>query len=113
MTAQQANALTNKNMMNLFGVSHVTIFNWRKGTPQREQLPTVQVGNSIRYPVVKVKAWAKSHGIEMLMDPQTLVGTGVLKPGPKKTGKATASAGRDKVSKAKVRGSPSKAKKKA
>ncbi len=82
----QTNHLTTKNLMAAFGVSHMTISAWRKGTTTREALPTVDTGPSrdVIFKEGPVKAWAKKHKVEIL-DKEALVRqtVPVPKPGPK------------------------------
>lgn len=75
--------LTTKDMQDAFGVTPMTIFNWRKGTPTREPLPCEVKGRSVLYPVARVKAWAKRHGITPLRDLGEIAPSGREKPGPK------------------------------
>ena len=65
-----------------FGVAHMTLHNWRKGTATKDALPVEQSGNRVRIPLVKAKAWAKKHGVEFAVDPETLISE-ADKPEPK------------------------------
>lgn len=65
-----ANHLSTKQVMALAGVSHMTVYSWRKGSATREPLPTVDTGSiSVAFSPAKLKAWAKKHGIELRHDP--------------------------------------------
>ena len=79
--------LTVKNLMTLFGVSHMAIHNWRKGSETREPLPTVAVKDqprAVAFLPANVKAWAKKHKVMMTCEPASLLGTeSAVKPGPK------------------------------
>jgi hypothetical protein len=68
--------LSIKNLVTLFGVTPMTVHNWKKGSPQRPALPE-------QLTPAKVKRWATQNGIEMTCDPSTLLGVGAKKPGPK------------------------------
>lgn len=54
----------------VFGVTTMTLANWRKGSPQRTKLPTTTPPagsnpNSVWYKVSDLKAWSKKNGIDM------------------------------------------------
>lgn len=77
-------SLTTKQLLVLFGVSAMSIHSWSKGTATRDALPSVKNENGTRsFSLVKVKQWAKRYGITMLVDPETLLGETLAKPGPK------------------------------
>lgn len=51
-----------------FGVAHMTIFNWRAGTPTKEALPAEKGENGrVVFDAAAVKAWAKKHGLKFTM----------------------------------------------
>lgn len=61
----------------------MTIYNWQRGTPTRDPLPAERDGRKVGYPVAKIRKWAEKHNLQLLADPDVLVGTGILRPGPK------------------------------
>jgi len=80
----RSQVLNSRNIMSLFGISHMTVYNWRAGSSGRDPLPvnlTTQGG--VEFPVTRIKAWARKHQIPMTMDPESLVGVGVGTRGPK------------------------------
>lgn len=85
--------LTIKQACEAFGVTSMTLFMWRKGTPTRTPLP-VEIDNKhaikprVFVPVASAKAWARNHGL--IFDPSGVMNRGVAtKPGPKpRTGKS-------------------------
>ena len=79
-------ALNTNNLMNLFGVSHMTIGAWRKGSTTRAPLPTVEIKGHPRlvgFKPSEVKTWAKKYGFMLSKDPALLLGSAIAKPGPK------------------------------
>lgn len=80
MTA--ATRLTTKDVMGAFGVTPMTVYNWRMGSPTREPLPAETVGRSVFYRAARVKAWARRHGVPLLRELEPATG-GPRKPGPK------------------------------
>lgn len=77
--------LTTKNLQAAFGVSHMTISAWRKGTATRTPLPTSAASKptAVLFNVGPTQKWASKHGIPILIPLEDLVGQGVSKPGPK------------------------------
>ncbi|MNK65503.1 hypothetical protein D3C87_848000 [compost metagenome] len=73
--------LTTKDVEDAFGVTPMTVYNWRKGTPTREPLPAEVEGRRVFYRAARLKAWAKRHGIPLLKDPEAV--SAHSKPGPK------------------------------
>lgn len=69
-----------------FGVSAQTLWLWRGGTPTKAATPheVEQVGkvNRITYPVGKLKAWAKRHGIPFAVDPDEVLRQPAARSGP-------------------------------
>lgn len=61
--AKATKLLTSKHLQSLFAVSHMAIQHWRKGSANREALPTEHDGRSVGFLPSKVKAWAKKHGV--------------------------------------------------
>lgn len=80
--------LTTKDLTDVFGVTPMTIFNWRRGTPTREPLPAENEGRRVFYRPARLKAWAKRHGIPLLrsLDESTARGKPGPKPAPKDGG---------------------------
>lgn len=68
--------LTVKNLVTLFGVTAMTVHNWKKGSPSRPAMPDDLTP-------AKVKKWATQNGITMTCEPAALLGTDINKPGPK------------------------------
>ncbi len=81
--------LTIKNLQTAFGVSHMTISAWRKGTATRKPLPTSKRGGTLGNPggvafdVGPTEKWAIKNGIPILVPLADLVGQGIIKRGPK------------------------------
>lgn len=62
-------ALRTADLIKAFGVTGLTLLNWRGGTATKDPLPvnikTTEGGrNSVSYDEAKVRAWAKKHGLE-------------------------------------------------
>lgn len=75
MTTQKT--LTVNDLVQAFGVSSMTLYLWRQGTPTKDPLPYDVVDPnakrpSIAFRIPKVRAWAKKHGIEFAVDPDNL-----------------------------------------
>lgn len=68
--------LSVKNLMELFGVTAMTLHNWKRRTATRTALPAV------RTPAV-IRNWATMNGVPMTCAPSTLLGKDVGKPGPR------------------------------
>lgn len=82
-----ANRLTIKQAAEAFGVTVMTIFMWRKGTPTRTPLP-VEIDNPdaikprVFVPVTSARKWAANHNL--VFDPSGVIQHGMAtKPGPK------------------------------
>lgn len=86
----KAQTLTTADLTTIFGVSHMTIHNWKKGTPTKDPLPTVETGTrNVLFPVAGIKRWAKVEGVAIVVDPDKLLAKPAQrKPGPKPRGKA-------------------------
>ena len=68
--------LTPNHIAYLFGVSLITVHNWRKGTPTRGKLEVAPVKGSPRsigMKVSEVKAFAKRNGFTLTCNPQSLL----------------------------------------
>lgn len=79
----KATRLTTKDLLAAFGVTPMTIANWRKGTPTRTPLPSEKQGRSVNYRRDRIERWADKNGVPLL-DPLALLGSaGRGKPGPK------------------------------
>lgn len=84
----------------LFGVSHVTVYNWRKGGTRTAPLPTAKLSKAdalkIKPPVTfllnAVLTWAKKHGIDtdrQVLEKLSVGEDSANKPGPKPKIKTT------------------------
>lgn len=74
-------ALTTKDLQAGFSVGHMTIFNWRKGSPTKAALPAhTDAAGRVTFKPAEVKAWARKHGLEFTA-PAEAAPEG--KPGPK------------------------------
>lgn len=85
---RQENALklTIEQVAALFGVSTMTVYNWRQGTPRRAALkPCTPEGDRFpRFLVADLRRYAKEHDLEFANDPSYIVKSHArLKPGPK------------------------------
>ena len=76
----------------MFGVSNMSVFNWRKGTKAMTPLPTAATKSTLSRPKVlfnlsAVLTWAKKHGVVVVTPPEELISksapTTANKPGPK------------------------------
>lgn len=78
-------AITTKDAMKVFGVSHMALFLWRAGTATKTPLPVVQEEGSrnVFYMPGVIKSWAKANDVAILVDPNSFVGLERPKPGPK------------------------------
>lgn len=85
MTA--ATQLSTKDLMAGFNVAHMTIYNWRQGTPTKDPLPCIVRGRSVSFDARRTAAWAKKYGIAFKM-PTVPAAKG--RPGPKSAGKKKA-----------------------
>lgn len=77
-----AQTLTTEDLMRSFGVTHMTVFNWRQGSPTRAPLPFEQNGRAVSFRPSKVEAWARKHGL-VPVAPLAPAGAARKKPGPK------------------------------
>ena len=76
--------LTSKNLQTVFGVTAMTIHNWRKGSKKVTALPSIPSDSrAVGFSVAAVKKWAATNGINMLVPPEVVVGEDRGKPGPK------------------------------
>lgn len=80
--------LSIKNLQTAFGVSHMTISAWRKGSAARKPLPTAKRGADnnpagVGFDVGPTQKWADKYGIAILVPLADLVGKDVIKRGPK------------------------------
>lgn len=81
--------LNTKQAMAAFGVSHVTLFNWRRGTATRDPLPCVQDPEAwgratIAFKPVDLKRWAKRYGLEFAIQPDAILANPALVEAPAK-----------------------------
>lgn len=94
-----------------FGITGLTLLNWRKGTATKEKLPhlakTTPGGRvSIAFEEAKVRAWAKKHGLEFKLA-EAGAAAESAKPGPKaKADKTSKPAKADKLDRKTARGKP-------
>lgn len=60
--------LTTRHLERAFGVTSMTIYLWRKGTPTKAKLPVVETSNKrVFYSPAKVEAWAKKNEVAVLV----------------------------------------------
>lgn len=80
-----AKTLTTKSLMEAFGVSHMTINAWRKGTASKHPLPVVETeGRAVLFKPADVKSWAKAHKVDVVAPAALVPGlVEASKPGPK------------------------------
>lgn len=88
LKADPTKLLRNQHLEKAFGVTSMTLFLWRGGTPTKTALPTVDTGSRlVAYNPKHVEAWAKKNGVALLVPDLTalLAGGTVIaaKPGPK------------------------------
>ena len=78
-----AKMLTTKQVIAGFGVGHMTVYNWRKGSEKQPALPTnVDEAGRVSFKLQDVLAWAKKHGRRF--DATCIDAVAVdSKPGPK------------------------------
>lgn len=75
--------LSTKDLMKAFGVGHMTIYNWRNGTPTKDPLPHKKDDTGhVTFVESEVKAWAKKYALSFT-PPTEPAPRG--KPGPAKT----------------------------
>lgn len=74
-------ALTTKDLQAGFGVGHMTIFNWRKGSVTKAALPAItDEAGRVTFSLAAVKSWAKQHKLAFTAPTETAAEG---KPGPK------------------------------
>lgn len=87
--ATQPTQLTGPQVCRLFGISNMTLWNWRQGTTRMTPLPTAtprkatEGKNHLRFNVKGVLAWAKKHHIELVATVEQVAEVKQGKPGPK------------------------------
>lgn len=73
--------LTTQQVMQIFNVSHVTVYQWRQGTATRKALPC-KVGKptarSVAFDPTKIESWANANEVPMFYDPMKLASEGKL-----------------------------------
>lgn len=82
--------LNTSDIQRAFGVTGMTVYNWRKGSPQRPPMPTAGgPGVGVIFKPAAVKAWSKKAGVAII-DPTAFEDNGDApaaarrsKPGPK------------------------------
>jgi hypothetical protein len=83
MTAEAPRLLTTADLQKAFGVTAMTIHNWRKGTPQRPALKTKSDGRRVAFAEAAVRRWAEKAGVAVVDESALLGGLARGKPGPK------------------------------
>jgi hypothetical protein len=85
-----AKSLSPKQVQQVFGVSHMTVFSWRQGNSKVTPLPCVTKprvkggkAHSVTITPAALSSWAKKNGIPIVVDPSTLLADPDVKPGPK------------------------------
>lgn len=60
--------LSQKQVMALFGITHMTAYNWRtKEINGRPTMPCVKDGNQLKFPANKIITWADKHEVPMAL----------------------------------------------
>ena len=68
VAAKPLKHLTTRHMERAFGVSMMTLYLWRKGTPTIRPLPTVaSEGREVLYAPRAVERWARDNGMTILV----------------------------------------------
>ncbi len=82
--------ISNAQFQTMFGITHMTAYLWRKGTPTRSPVPVekprAKLGerpNGVLFDPERVMAWAQKHGIQVLVQPEKLLKQPSAKAGPK------------------------------
>lgn len=79
--------LTIAQVAEVFGVSQVTVFTWKRGTSRRPALPMTPKSaqsNSPRFFASDLRRYAEKHGLTFAREPEDVVASWVyVKPGPK------------------------------
>lgn len=78
--------LTTQQVMQIFAVSHVTVYQWRQGNGSKKALPCKTgkpTARSVLFDPAKVEQWANAHEVPMLYDPVKLANEGKLVAVPK------------------------------
>lgn len=83
-----AQRLSTQQLQQVFGVAHMTVYNWRKGSANRTPLPfevddPKAIKPRIHFLVRVIKAWAKENDVpyDAKVLKQMLTGEGWRKPG--------------------------------
>lgn len=83
-------ALTNADLVRIFDVTPMTIYNWRMADPEharKSPLPSTVKGREVTFNAIRIKAWATKNDVPMKLDPVDIAegGSGIIrkKPGPK------------------------------
>ena len=80
----------------IFGISHMTLWSWRKGTKKMTPLPTVIPRKMLTKPAIRfsgpaITRWARANGVILVRTPEeVLAGKVTNKPGPKPRQQPTA-----------------------
>lgn len=85
--------LTSAQAAKVFGVSSMTLWNWRQGTRSMAPLPTIKSKKATAKPAVffgvaSLKSWAKKHGVVIAQAPEDVLASAPeasisSRPGPK------------------------------
>lgn len=84
--------LTAKQVCQVFGISNMTLWSWRQGTRTLTPMPVATPSKAtegratLRFNAAGIKAWAKKHGVVMVMTPEQALDDSAKeqsKPGPK------------------------------
>lgn len=73
---QALRPLNTRDMLAIFGVSHMTLLHWRnpvEGVEHRKTpMPFTIKGRSVTFAAPRIKTWAEKNGVEMKKDPLVL-----------------------------------------
>lgn len=76
--------LTTKDLLQIFGVTSMTISGWRKGLTAKAALPVItKIPGRVQFSRSAIKKWADKSGVVLQEDPLTFVSASTSKPGPK------------------------------
>lgn len=75
--------LTTRDLLGAFGVTPMTITNWRAGSATRGALPAEKVGRHVVYSPAEVRKWARKFSVPIADEQKLLGGAGRLRPGPR------------------------------
>lgn len=86
---QSTERLNIPQMCAMFGVTHLTIYHWRKGTATRDALPVAkptkdEPPNAVRFDKARVLKWAKKHDVAIIASNPKVATSKPRGPKPKK-----------------------------